>query len=191
MDRWEWIRQNAKGKILDVGSSKGHTWLGDEDVVCLDIDLYDMKFPFVRADAHSLPFGDKSFHTIVLSEILEHVRDPVQILKEAKRVGKLILITVPNEWEWNSEHKPFMTWEKWMEEEGLTFEQAVKRHAIDPNRPLAITDEREYPHLLHLRYYTEETLRKDLDAAGLRYEIERLNYDGLSFFCVRVFGGEP
>lgn len=184
MDRWEWLRQNARGRILDVGSSKGHTF--GSRAVNLDIDLYDIP-NFVRGDAHHLPFKDKSFDTVCLAEILEHVRDPVRVLSEARRVGKLVLITVPNEWEWGPQHKPFMTWEKWVALEGLTFEQAVKKHAIDPNRPLEIVDEREHPHLLHVRYYTEETLRKDLDAAGLEYEIERLDYGGLSFFVARCW----
>ena len=34
------------------------------------------------------PFEDKSFDTVILFEILEHVSRPVEILKEAKRVAK-------------------------------------------------------------------------------------------------------
>jgi hypothetical protein len=45
-----------------------------------------------------------------LGETLEHVRDPVQVLREAYRVcRKKLLITVPLEAEWEPQVKPFTT----------------------------------------------------------------------------------
>lgn len=62
---------------------------------------------FVQADAQNLPFEDKEFDCSVMGEVLEHVDDPKQVLLEAKRVASLILISVPNEYEWHPELKPF------------------------------------------------------------------------------------
>ncbi|MBM3252501.1 MAG: class I SAM-dependent methyltransferase, partial [Candidatus Omnitrophica bacterium] len=44
-----------------------------------------------------LPFDSNSFDTVIIFELLEHVGNPDEILKEAKRVArKNILLTVPD-----------------------------------------------------------------------------------------------
>jgi len=54
---------------------------------------------FCETDAHYLPFADRSFDTIVCSEVIEHVDNPEQALQEFNRVlrpkGRLVL-TTPN-----------------------------------------------------------------------------------------------
>jgi SAM-dependent methyltransferase len=56
------------------------------------------KHPDVQADAFYLPFTDQSFQAVICAELLEHVQNPVEILREVFRVlcpdGSL-LITVP------------------------------------------------------------------------------------------------
>jgi len=42
----------------------------------------------VHADAHKLPFSDKEFGFVWMSEVLEHVENPEQVMAEAKRVGQ-------------------------------------------------------------------------------------------------------
>jgi ubiquinone/menaquinone biosynthesis C-methylase UbiE len=65
---------------------------------------------FLLADAHHLPFKDSCSDVVVLGETLEHVSDPVQVLKEARRVCKVkLLLTVPVEGEWGPQVKPFTT----------------------------------------------------------------------------------
>jgi ubiquinone/menaquinone biosynthesis C-methylase UbiE len=53
------------------------------------------KLVFVCGDAQDLPFKDNSFDAVYCRYILEHVQDPLRVLKEAKRVlkpgGKLFL----------------------------------------------------------------------------------------------------
>ena len=46
------------------------------------------KMKFVVADAHKLPFPKESFDAVFCLEALEHVADPLMVLKEFKRVMK-------------------------------------------------------------------------------------------------------
>jgi SAM-dependent methyltransferase len=85
----------AKGRLLDIGA--GDRWIGgalspEVQYVALDYpstgrDLYGAR-PDTFADAHALPFADASFDAVVCLEVLEHVRDPGQVLGEIARVLK-------------------------------------------------------------------------------------------------------
>jgi ubiquinone/menaquinone biosynthesis C-methylase UbiE len=46
------------------------------------------RLTFIRGDVHRLPFEQESFDTVYCRYILEHVHDPVSVLREAKRVLK-------------------------------------------------------------------------------------------------------
>ncbi len=51
------------------------------------------------ADAHRLPYANETFDGVVLSEVLEHVKDPGVVLAEAARVlgpGGVMVVTGPN-----------------------------------------------------------------------------------------------
>jgi 2-polyprenyl-3-methyl-5-hydroxy-6-metoxy-1,4-benzoquinol methylase len=54
------------------------------------------------ATAEHLPFGDHEFDLVVCSEVLEHVRDPREVLAEIDRVGRGVsVLSVPDEpWFW-------------------------------------------------------------------------------------------
>ena len=57
--------------------------------------------PFVRGDVQAIPFPDQSFAVGVLAEVLEHVPDPVQALREAGRVAGRVVLTTPHEARWS------------------------------------------------------------------------------------------
>lgn len=99
-------RRHAAGSILDVGCGFGaySGALMEEGRACVgcDINLHYLRkaalegLPVVNVDSQ-LPFSDRSFDSVLLFEVLEHVPDIKVVLCEAFRVArKNVLITVPN-----------------------------------------------------------------------------------------------
>jgi len=98
--------RHAGQSILDLGCGYGAYSLalreqGRQCVGC-DINLDYLKtassagLPVVAADG-GLPFPDKSFDTVLLLEVVEHVPGIESLLKDAFRVArKNVLVTVPN-----------------------------------------------------------------------------------------------
>ena len=97
-----WVREHASGRVLDIGCASRwiERWLGPGcSYVGLDYpvtgrELYKAR-PDVFADASDLPLQDATFDTVVLLEVLEHLRRPLEALREAARVvrpqGKVLL----------------------------------------------------------------------------------------------------
>lgn len=66
--------------------------------------------PLIVADAHALPFHDKSFDYVVCYHILEHMDDPARFISEITRVGKRGHIQSPSEIAERLFHWPFHRW---------------------------------------------------------------------------------
>jgi len=106
MDRRRLIQTMAYGKIVDIGCFDGH-FFGDK-AINVDWKKYLDDIPnFILADANNLPFKDDSFDCAVLSELLEHLEKPRNVLEEASRIANVVIIGVPNEYEWDSVLNPF------------------------------------------------------------------------------------
>lgn len=105
----------VEGRLLDVGAGEG-PWRDllsrSVEYVAVDIDS-SSEFGIERQhgmhyyDGNTLPFESNSFDVILCTEVVEHVREPQEFLKELNRVlrqdGKLIL-TVP--WSARVHHIP-------------------------------------------------------------------------------------
>jgi glycosyltransferase involved in cell wall biosynthesis/ubiquinone/menaquinone biosynthesis C-methylase UbiE len=123
IDRLNWVRQRARDakSVVDIGCFDAPATYDFQNCTYVDSIRYEqieesrgktvrLLFPkekFVQADATRLPFSEKQFAMAILSELLEHVAAPVQVLKEAARVAERVLITVPNEYGWDAKHNPF------------------------------------------------------------------------------------
>lgn len=94
-------------RILDVGCGTGGL-LDDIQAMgeCKGVDLSEKALAYCRekglqvqkGSAEKLPFPDKYFNVVILSDVLEHVRDDRQALAEARRVltpDGIVIITVP------------------------------------------------------------------------------------------------
>lgn len=116
--RLDWVLKHAEGRVLDCGCNdgaftlelvkKGHEAVG-VDILPVNInraldnmpDLPEIvsKLDYYVADIESLPFEDKEFETVVITETLEHLIHPRRGLEEVHRVlkdGGKALISVPN-----------------------------------------------------------------------------------------------
>ena len=107
----------APTSVLDVGCGEGvltARWadrLGEGRIV--GIDLEDPKLraewaqrqrpnlEYLACDASALTFGDDEFDTATAIEVLEHVPDPEETLREMSRVARrYLLVSVPREPLW-------------------------------------------------------------------------------------------
>jgi len=111
--RRSWVRKVVCGQVLDVGCNRGYAScvmaLSADSVMCVDISPEDLasaselasmcgikNIQFQHGDAYSLPFADKSFDTVTLLEVLEHLERPEVAVSEALRVARRrVVITVP------------------------------------------------------------------------------------------------
>jgi SAM-dependent methyltransferase len=94
----------VKGVTLDVGC--GHKpyektfFTGAEKYIGMDY-LTDRSKPDVVGSATDIPLGDASFDTVVSTEVLEHVPDPLKALREMYRVlkpGGYLILSTPMYW---------------------------------------------------------------------------------------------
>lgn len=96
--RFKIISKYCAGDILDVGCGLGllKNYIDNNKVnryfgldVSGEIDVY--------GSIYYLPFQDGVFDTVVMSEVLEHLEQPLKALTEVKRVcNSRIILSVPN-----------------------------------------------------------------------------------------------
>jgi SAM-dependent methyltransferase len=77
------FRAAAEGVILNIGSGNQPRRLDTVNVDMMDYENVD-----IVCDIHSLPFADNSIDAVVSIAVLEHVREPRQVLAEVHRVLK-------------------------------------------------------------------------------------------------------
>jgi SAM-dependent methyltransferase len=97
-------RQYVRGKLLDVGcGSKPYkdTYFSQAaSYVGVDYKTENSE-PDIVASALALPLDDQSFDTVVSTELLEHVPDPLRALREMYRVlkaGGYLILSTPMYW---------------------------------------------------------------------------------------------
>jgi SAM-dependent methyltransferase len=78
------IENCPEGRILEIGGGTANIKEVRPDIVSADI----LSFPGIDvvADAHRLPFADRSFAGIVMLDVLHHLERPIHFLEEAARL---------------------------------------------------------------------------------------------------------
>lgn len=105
----ELIEDEPAESILDVGTGRGEVLAACypfKTKIGADISEEAIKQHRERHDTHKLvkidadkplPFSNDEVDFVLLCDILEHVDNPVNLLKEAARVGKNVLVKIPVE----------------------------------------------------------------------------------------------
>jgi SAM-dependent methyltransferase len=95
-------------RVLDAGAGEGkyanffrrHHYYGVD--LCIGDAQWDYSGVGVLADLGDLPFPNRCFDACVNIVTLEHVNDPMRVLKELARTlkhGSALLLVVPQDWE--------------------------------------------------------------------------------------------
>ena len=99
MDRWRYqevARLCTGDSVLDVGC--GFQALKDCLPPAAEYVGVDLDGGMVRGSAENIPIRDRSFDTVVLCEVLEHLNAPGHALRDAARIARRrIVVTVPND----------------------------------------------------------------------------------------------
>lgn len=112
---------SSDSQLLDIGCGTG--WLSDYFPNYVGVDASDDAVEAVRrrgmealqADVGKpLPFPDASFDAVVMKDLLEHVADPVAVVREARRLlrpGGRVFASSPDaqRWVWDdyTHRRPF------------------------------------------------------------------------------------
>ena len=102
------FKKNAEAKIANIGS-------GVERVHprVVNVDIFPLSGVDIVARAESLPFKDASLDGIFLSEVLEHILDTAEAVREIRRAlqsGGLVYIRVPFLYPFHESPGDFYRW---------------------------------------------------------------------------------
>lgn len=100
------IQRYGGHRILDIGCGHGVncTALNNRGFECIGIELNEKYAEeaknYIEAhnmNAENLEFQDKSFDTVIMLEVLEHIENPHKAMEEIVRVAKKnLIVSVPN-----------------------------------------------------------------------------------------------
>ena len=154
-------------RLLDVGCGTG--WLGDHfaDYTGIDgapeaVEQASEKGRNVRLwdAADRLPFEDEAFDGVVLKDVLEHVADPMGLVREVMRVlepGGRVFASSPDaqRWVWNdyTHRRPFTrkAYRLLFADQGFTVEKLGYESVVPGTGPIsALTRRKRRPALIRL-----------------------------------------
>lgn len=105
-DRFEWVAQHAEGpNVLDIASGHAHTCKRikskhpDWNIIASDQAEAAIKVanfqPYYTFSCYEIPFADKMFNTVMVTQAMEYFEHLHRFLTEAKRVGDKLLTSLP------------------------------------------------------------------------------------------------
>lgn len=99
------------GRVLDIGAGTQayRRYIACSDYVSIDVSRAGR--PRACGSAASLPFASDAFDTVLCTEVLEHVAEPLAVVREAGRVlkrGGRLYVTAPQSW--GLHYEPYDYW---------------------------------------------------------------------------------
>lgn len=95
----EWV--GVQGLVLDIGCGNGkyaggtyesmeHEYIDNKNtIIGLDpLKSFETRFPVVRGFGEEIPFQDEVFDAVIIATTLDHIKEPLIVLKEVWRVMK-------------------------------------------------------------------------------------------------------
>lgn len=162
-------RYHVRGKVLDIGTGHGYFLEAakERNVLAVGIDRTKQAVEFAKrqklrvynTDLHHAPFKPNTFEAVTAFELIEHVADPLVLLKDAYKFlkpGGVIMIATPKA-------------------EGYL-------HKIMGNHWLS------FRHRQHFYFFSEKTLSALLNKSGFT-DVEVLNDDIRFYPANHIVGG--
>lgn len=174
MGRIQYQLQWAKGKILNIGCGDDPAGFGVR-ATHLDIDIWDHP-NFIQGDCCHLPFGNKSFDTAVLGDVLEHCLNPDKAVSEAARVAYRVVMTIPEAIDlpsvgqyitlgvkaradaYRSQHHIYNT----------SDDEVILAHKLTSPKFIKGISESEMPHDGHINRFDETWIRRMIRSTGMK-----------------------
>lgn len=106
-ERVDWLWQNVTGRTVDLGCANGYVTEHCGAALGVDVNLKRLEVARIlrRGSAFEqhditrpLPYSDHAFDTVLLAEVLQKLvwRAVPEVVAESLRVGRRIVVTVPN-----------------------------------------------------------------------------------------------
>ncbi len=170
------LRKGLNILVLGCGTGSDCWHLASEHHVCgIDISESGIEIAHTHGIDATLtgvtepfPYPDFSFDIVVAKDILEHVLDPLSVMKEVKRVlrpqGHLVTL-IPNQFYWHFRLRYLfgngLIWKTFMHDQTETF------------------DEWNY---IHVRFFTWKGLQKFLKVAGFKITKQYFDFGTLQHY---------
>lgn len=162
--------QHVVAPLLNIGCGINPCGWSGPGYFHFDIDLWD--YPnFVQGDAHYLPFRDNTFASAALGDMLEHVMNPAQVLREAGRVAPKVIMTTFQEWRLGHNGRNIKAGRKLYLPEGVELDS--------PEGLIKRTSEEVTSHHPHIWQWTPDLLDYFITQAGLKKVIEETDCPGV------------
>jgi SAM-dependent methyltransferase len=102
-------------EILDIGcgSKPYSSFFKGKTKKYVGIDLTSNEYVDCIAPAESLPFPSETFDVVISTQMLEHVKDPVKVIKEIYRVlrkGGVVFLSTHGIWEKHGSPDDYYRW---------------------------------------------------------------------------------